>query len=178
MGNLRSVTKALEAAGAAVELVSEARAVQAANALCVPGQGIFGRCMSNLDKSGVANALRDHIASGKRYLGICLGMQILFERSNERGAHEGLGIFSGEVTRLQGDVPVPHIGWNLVNDVYYYFDHSFAARPADASIVTGWCDHGERFAAAVERDNVAAFQFHPEKSSRAGIDLLRAWIAA
>ena len=107
-------------------------------------------------------------------------MQILFDHSEE-GDVPGLGLMGGRVTRLGGPVRVPHIGWNTVSggngDTYYYFDHSFAVHPDDGGIVKGWCEHGERFAAWIERDVVTAVQFHPEKSSRDGIALLRDWVA-
>lgn len=179
MGNLPSVAKALEAAGAEVRVDAGVDA-SSTDALCVPGQGVFGRCMTALHEDGLTDAIRSWIADGRPYLGICLGMQVLFDRSEEGGV-EGLGVVPGEVTRLTGDVRVPHIGWNTVTDAgrgtYYYFDHSFAPHPADDDVVKGWCEHGERFAAWIERDRLTAVQFHPEKSSNDGISLLRGWIA-
>lgn len=175
MGNLRSVAKALEAAGASVDVSDQAMGIHAADALCVPGQGIFGRCMTNLEGLRLSDTVREWVNSDKPFLGICLGMQILFDNSEE-GAADGLGVFGGRVTRLFGDVPVPHIGWNTVNDEYFYFDHSFAAHPADASIVEGWCEHGGRFAAQIRQGRVLGVQFHPEKSGAAGIALLRRWV--
>ena len=182
MGNLRSVAKALEAAGAEASLVERPGTTSAKDALCVPGQGIFGRCMDNLDRSGLLDEVLEWVASEKRYLGICLGMQILFERSEEKGPVDGLGVIPGSVKRLRGEVTIPHIGWNTVapagpsKDEYFYFDHSYAAHPTDPSIVSGWCEHGERFAAAVESGSATAVQFHPEKSGRAGIEFLRGWV--
>lgn len=175
MGNLRSVAKALEAAGASVDVTDQSLGIYAADALCVPGQGIFGRCMSNLAERNSDEVVRDWIAAGKPFLGICLGMQILFESSEEGGA-DGLGIFQGRVARLADSVPVPHIGWNTVNGEYFYFDHSFAAHPADESIVEGWCEHGTRFAATIRNGGVLGVQFHPEKSGTAGIALLKRWV--
>ena len=178
MGNLPSVAKALEAAGAAVR-VEAAVDAGSADALCVPGQGIFGRCMEALD-GDLAERIRAWVGDERPYLGICLGMQILFERSEE-GSVDGLGIIPGSVKRLTGNVRVPHIGWNTVTgagrETYYYFDHSFAPHPADDRVVKGWCEHGERFAAWIERDGLTAVQFHPEKSSNDGIDLLSDWVA-
>ena len=170
MGNLRSVAKALEAAGARVSVTDEPDVIDGADALCVPGQGIFGRCMSNVP----AALLEGWIAAQRPYLGICLGMQILFERSEEGG--EGLGILEGAVTKLPTGVTVPHIGWNTVGDRYFYFDHSYAAH-ATEDVVVGWCEHGERFAAWVRQGSVTGVQFHPEKSGRAGIDVLKGWLA-
>ena len=175
MGNLRSVAKALEAAGADVRLVAGPAAAEACDALCVPGQGIFGRCMEALDSSGFSGSIRSWVASGRPFLGICLGMQVLFEHSDE-GEVPGLGILGGAVRRLPRGVTVPHIGWNTVGDTYYYFDHSFAVFPDDAAIVSGWAEHGARFAAAVRTGSVLGVQFHPEKSGRDGIALLREWV--
>ena len=176
MGNLRSVGKALEAAGAEVDVTADARAIEGADGLCVPGQGIFGRCMSNLRGSGLDALVADWIESDRPFMGICLGMQVLFG-SSEEGDEAGLGLFEGAVTQLRGDVTVPHIGWNTVNDEYYYFDHSYAVHPADGSSVIGWCEHGQRFAAWIRRGSLVGVQFHPEKSGRAGIALLRDWVA-
>lgn len=175
MGNLRSVAKALEAAGADVSLVSEPGAAAGAEGLCVPGQGIFGRCMEALTESGFDASIRDWIADERPFLGICLGMQVLFESSEEGGA-PGLGILRGEVRRLPQGVTVPHIGWNTVGGTYYYFDHSFAAYPGDGTPVAGWADHGGPFAAIVRGPRMLGVQFHPEKSGRDGIALLREWV--
>lgn len=178
MGNLRSVAKALEAAGATVELVSDGGSLDACDKLCVPGQGIFGRCVSSLRSSGLDRAIVSWLERDRPYLGICLGMQVLFESSEERGPVEGLGVLRGHVTRVSGPVRVPHIGWNQVDAEYYYFDHSYAVHPADAEVVTGWCDHGERFAARVEAGPILGVQFHPEKSAAAGLALLQGWVAS
>ena len=193
MGNLRSVAKALEAAGASVEVTSERNAIRACDALCVPGQGIFGRCMTNLGRLQLTELVGEWVGEGRPYLGICLGMQVLFERSEETaigetasdvganegsGGHDGLGILEGTVRRLPSSVRVPHIGWNDVAGEYFYFDHSYAAFPEDPAIVTGWCDYGDRFAAQVRQGSVLGVQFHPEKSARAGIELLEGWVRA
>jgi glutamine amidotransferase len=209
MGNLRSVAKALEAAGANAVVTSATSEVLRSEALCVPGQGIFGRCMDNLAAAGQDGLVRRWLEDGRPYLGICLGMQILFESQERRGAGSagpqerrgagsagpqerrgagsagpqerqgpvaGLSVLPGEVQRLRGDVRVPHMGWSEVNGEHFYFDHSFAVFPADDSFVTGWCTHGRRFAAMVDRDSLTAVQFHPEKSGAAGIALLRGWL--
>lgn len=176
MGNLRSVAKALEAAGGKVTVTSDPAELARGDALCVPGQGIFGRCMANLGRGGLDDLVRAWISDDRPYLGICLGMQILFTVSAERGPLAGLDILPGRVTRLPATVPVPHIGWNVVGDDYFYFDHSYAVAPDDDSIVEGWCEHGERFAATVRSGPILGVQFHPEKSSRAGIALLGAWL--
>lgn len=178
MGNLRSVSKALEAAGADVDITSDGSVIESADALCIPGQGILDRCMTNIARLEIADLIRSWIDQDRPYLGICLGMQLLFEDSEEAGGTKGLGIFGGRVTRLPDRVTVPHMGWNTVADEYFYFDHSFAAHPSDEDIVTGWCDHGERFAARIETGSLLGVQFHPEKSGPAGIELLRKWVAS
>lgn len=183
MGNLRSVAKALETAGAEARITSDAGEVARSDGLCVPGQGIFDRCMSNLTIAGMDAVVREWISAQRPYLGICLGMQVLFHRSEESGSVAGLGILGGRVTRLPDTVRVPHIGWNVVasgdegdGGDHYYFDHSYAVHPDDESTVTGWCTHGDRFAAWVQSDSITAVQFHPEKSSRKGIALLSKWV--
>lgn len=176
MGNLRSVQKALEAAGAEAQVTSDPAVIDAAAALCVPGQGIFGRCMENLRGSGLDRRVTSWLEDGRPYLGICLGMQVLFQTSEERGPVDGLGVLAGGVARLSGAVRVPHMGWNTVGDEHFYFDHSYAARPADDAIVTGWTEHGGRWAARIETGSILGVQFHPEKSGRAGIELLRSWL--
>ncbi len=177
MGNLRSVAKALEAVGADVEVTTDGATIDAAEALCVPGQGIFSRCVTNLRAYGLDTTLRDWITEGRPYLGICLGMQVLFESSTENGPVEGLGLVPGAVTRLPDGVSVPHIGWNEVNGEHYYFDHSYAVHPADEAIVDGWCEHGETFAASISTGSILGVQFHPEKSADAGLALLKRWVS-
>lgn len=177
MGNLRSVSKALEVAGAEVSVTSDPKLIERCDGLCVPGQGIFGRCMTNL-QGGLDELIRTWIDEARPYLGICLGMQVLFQTSEEGGGCDGMGILDGEVTQLPATVRVPHMGWNDVNGEYFYFDHSFAAHPSDGSIVDGWCDHGETFAAMIRSGSVLGVQFHPEKSASAGIRLLEDWMKA
>ena len=176
MGNLHSVSKALEAAGASVSVTSDPAAIDRCHALCVPGQGVFGRCMSNLRGLGLDGLIEDWVASNKPYLGICLGMQVLFDHSEEGGRIEGLGVLSGPVRRLSNGIRIPHIGWNTLGEEYFYFDHSYAAFPHDEGIVEAWCEHGGRWAAAVRQDSILGVQFHPEKSGRAGIALLTQWL--
>jgi glutamine amidotransferase len=176
MGNLRSVARALEAAGANVTITSDRSEMDQADGLCVPGQGIFGRCMEAIGTAGLEDLIAGFVETDRPFLGICLGMQILFDSSEEDDS-PGLGVIPGKVTRLPPTVTVPHIGWNTVGNEYYYFDQSYAAHPTDEDIVTGWCEHGNRFAAVVGRGAMLACQFHPEKSGRAGIDLLSAWLS-
>jgi glutamine amidotransferase len=176
MGNLRSVAKALGAAGADVVVSSDRAQIDGADALCVPGQGIFGRCVDNLSTLGLTDVVRTWIDEQRPYLGICLGMQILFDESEEGAGIKGLGVMSGRVTKLPATVTVPHIGWNTVDETYFYFDHSYAAHPDDEGVVAGWCEHGERFAARVEAGSILGVQFHPEKSGGSGIELLKGWL--
>ena len=178
MGNLRSVAKALEVAGADVAVTSDPQVIGTRDALCVPGQGIFGRCIVNMVRAGFDELVREWIATERPYLGICLGMQILFEESEEAPDAKGLDILGGRVTRLPSDVSVPHIGWNTVNSEYFYFDHTYAVHPDDETLVEGWCEHGEAFAALVRTRSILGVQFHPEKSGAAGIELLKGWVSA
>lgn len=186
MGNLRSVAKALERVGATVDVVTSLRDATADGAV-VPGQGAFGACRVGLDRSGSSDALRAWIDDARPYLGICLGLQILFERSEESPDREGLGVLPGTVTRLPDGVKVPHIGWNQVrfragapafagldDGTYFYFDHSYA--PPESGASAGWTDHGVEFCCAVAEGNAVAVQFHPEKSGDAGLSLLEGFV--
>jgi len=178
MGNLRSVAKALEAAGADVEVSADPSVIDRSDKLCVPGQGIFGRCAANLRTAGLDRVISDWIADGRSYLGICLGMQVLFDTSEEHGPVPGLGLLAGAVVKIGSGVRIPHIGWNEVGDEYYYFDHSYVVQPADPTIVTDWCEHGQRFAASIATGPILGVQFHPEKSAAAGLALLEGWVHA
>jgi len=196
-GNVHSAVKALELAGAEVELTAERRAVMEADGVLVPGVGAFAAVASALASVRGGELIDRRLAGGRPVLGICVGMQIMFERGDERGAvTEGLGEWPGEVDRLRADV-LPHMGWNTVEapgdsvlfdglgTERFYFLHSYAARDwrmdvsarrAPARLT--WADHGGRFLAAVENGPLSATQFHPEKSGAAGIRLLRNWIDA
>ncbi|MFW6051466.1 MAG: imidazole glycerol phosphate synthase subunit HisH [Myxococcota bacterium] len=184
LGNLRSVARAFERAGAEATITDDPDRVGAADRLVVPGQGAFRDAARALD-DGLGDAVRSVIAGGRPYLGICLGMQALFERSEEAPAEKGLGLYAGEVRRFAEDMrdpqtgerlKVPHMGWNEVSADHpllpawgwFYFVHSYHCVPADDSLVVGRADYGGPFCAAVGRDNVFACQFHPEKSSREG----------
>ncbi|MCA1829902.1 MAG: imidazole glycerol phosphate synthase subunit HisH [Actinomycetota bacterium] len=186
MGNLRSVAKALERAGATVDV--RAQVDIRADALVVPGQGHFGSCVVNLGER--LDDVKEWVSSERPFLGICLGLQILFERSEE-SPEDGLGWFGGEVVRLPDGVKVPHIGWNDVRarpgarlfdgiepSTRFYFVHSYYPRPDDDGITAGTTSHGVEFCSAVERDNVFATQFHPEKSGDAGHALLGNFLRA
>lgn len=190
MGNVRSVVRAVERAAAdvvrasAVVVTKDPNVVAGADFVVVPGQGAFGAFARGIE-GGLGDALRNHIASGRPYLGICLGMQVLFEASEEAPGATGLGVLRGEVKRLRPgidpetsrDYALPHIGWNAVEgggaSRYFYFAHSFAAEPLDASVIAGTTQYGEaRFASMVAEGAVLGVQFHPEKSQHEGLDLL------
>lgn len=187
MGNLRSVEKALERAGARVERSADHRALREAGGLIVPGVGAFPAAMERIRGLGLDVVIRERAAAGVPVLGICLGLQLIFASSREQGGAEGLGLVAGEVEALRaGDLKIPHIGWSpvswakesrlragLAEGEPFYFVHSFVPRPADRADVLATAEHGERFVCAVERENVFGVQFHPEKSSAAGLRLLR-----
>lgn len=187
MGNLHSVSKAVEAVGAVPIVTAEKRVIAAAEKIILPGVGAFGDCMKNLQATGLVPELIKHIKSGKGFLGICLGMQLLFESSEESSGVAGLGIFKGTVKRLTTEYKVPHMGWNRLklkaaspltaaaDGSYVYFVHSFHAVPEDSNIITAVCDYGTEITAAVGRDNIQALQFHPEKSGEVGLKMLQAF---
>jgi imidazole glycerol-phosphate synthase subunit HisH len=192
MGNRRSVQKALEHVGARVSVTRDPGALAAAQALVVPGVGAFGAAMSALSELELIAPIQAAAQAGRPVLGICLGMQLLFERSSELGDTPGLGVLAGEVTRLYaGGLRIPHIGWNDVRPVRaapliaelpehgaaFYHVHSYAVRPADPDDVLATTTYGETFATIVARGSVMGTQFHPEKSSGAGLRLLAAFCA-
>ncbi|MCC6353370.1 MAG: imidazole glycerol phosphate synthase subunit HisH [Verrucomicrobiae bacterium] len=192
MGNLRSVEKALEKAGARVTRVTDAAGLSGIDRLVVPGQGAFRDFVAHLEASGLRDGILAWLRSDRPFLGICLGQQALFETSFENGVHRGLGFFRGTVDRLDAPgLKIPQIGWNQVryarpecplfegipDGTHFYFDHSFRAKPAEADAVAGVTDYGERFASVVWRDRCFAVQFHPEKSQRAGIQMLANFVA-
>ncbi len=180
MGNLHSVSRAIAASGGDVVVTSDQSVVSLAAALLIPGVGHFGACMRALRSSGLDPAVKDFVGTGKPVIGVCVGMQILFEGSEEDDT-PGLGILPGLVRRLPSDVKVPHMGWNtidwlqphplvegLIDRPYFYFVHSYAP-DVTPGLTIGASEHGRAFAAAVARDNVFATQFHPEKSGAAGL---------
>ncbi|GAB4206375.1 MAG: imidazole glycerol phosphate synthase subunit HisH [Sandaracinaceae bacterium] len=195
MGNLRSVARALERAGATVRVSSVPEDVARAPRLVVPGQGHFADCARAM-AGPLGLACREQIASGRPYLGLCLGMQVLFEESDEAPGARGLGLFAGRVVRFEAgrdEVPgvprkIPHMGWNIVRaregapllepEAWFYFVHSYHCVPADPSVVAGMTDFGEPVCAVVTRDNVVGCQFHPEKSHAAGARLLARFVGA
>jgi glutamine amidotransferase len=195
-GNLRSVAKALVRSGLEPEVTGDPAAVRRADGVVLPGVGAFADAVASLRSKGLDDAVREAIESGRPYLGLCLGLQILFEESDEHGSNPGLGILPGRVERFPDQdsdgalLRVPHIGWNLVRfggrhpmldglpaEDYYYFVHSYRAVPACEEDTVGRVDYGGEFAAAVARDGAFAVQFHPEKSQSAGRRLLDAYAA-
>ena len=191
LGNVRSVVRALEKASSRAKAVvtSDADAIARADALVVPGQGAFRDCAASLSKNGLGEAIKSSIAKGTNYLGICLGMQTLFETSEEAPGCAGLAIFPGTVVKLRGGagLKIPHVGWNTVDPArgswvlprqeYFYFVHSYVVAPRDAALACGKTTHGETFVSAIEKDNVVAVQFHPEKSQRAGLALIERFLS-
>ena len=194
LGNLASVARAMAAIGHPAEVTGDPCAVARAARLILPGVGAFAAGMANLIALGLADPIRAHIEAGKPFLGICLGLQLLMAESEE-GASEtaverGLGLFPGVARLLSGPGKVPQIGWNslrvrrphpflgAVEGRYFYFVHSYYVDPADESLVVATTTYGMEFAAALGRGNVLAVQFHPEKSGRVGLDLLRTFCAA
>lgn len=188
-GNLRSVERALQHVGAEVVVTQDADVVRAADKLVVPGQGAFAMFMAGLKERGLGDVLREKIAGGTPYLGICLGLQVLFEHSEE-GDVDGLGVLAGRVVRFRPNDPtlkVPHMGWNRVavrrpvggisEGDHVYFVHSFHVVPDDPDVIALEATHGVTFTAAVRRDNVFACQFHPEKSQHVGLAVLKAFVA-
>jgi len=185
-GNVRSVINALESLGETVKVASSAADISAAGKLVFPGVGAFGNMMRILNEKGFTEPLRDYLGSGRPFLGICLGLQALFQGSEEAPDVGGLGIFPGMVRRFTVDLSVPHIGWNgltfqkpsrlfngLGGNEKFYFVHSYYVDPADESVVLTTTDYGQRFVSSIQQDNLIATQFHPEKSGDAGLRVLR-----
>ncbi len=192
MGNLRSAQKGLEQAGHEAVITDDPRVIEDAAAVVLPGVGAFKDCFEGLRSRGLVDTIKAAAASGRPFLGICIGLQLLFDDSEEGGLSEGLGILPGRVVRFpdarETGLKVPHMGWNELRPVgssaarllegtapnpYVYFVHSYYARPADPSLILATSQYGVEFPAMVGRDNVFAVQFHPEKSQRQGIRILR-----
>ena len=191
LSNLWSARRALESLGYEVITTSEAGPLASARHVVLPGVGAFAEASERLKRTGIGKAVRDAAGCGAAVVGICLGMQLLFESSEEGGDAPGLGLLPGRVTRLSGGERIPHVGWNRVEPTprgqflfgngaarrYLYFVHSYVARPASEDLVLARCLHGESFPAAVGRGSCIGFQFHPEKSGEAGVRLLGAAIS-
>jgi len=187
MGNLRSVEKAFEHVGAQAVITADHDVARAADGVILPGVGAFPRAMERIRDRGLDELAAERVEAGVPVLGICLGLQLIFSSSTELGGAEGLGVIDGSVTELEaGGRKIPHIGWSpvawskesrltegLAEEEPFYFVHSFAPRPAADADVLGTAAYGETFCCAVERDNLFGVQFHPEKSSGAGLRLLR-----
>jgi glutamine amidotransferase len=191
MGNLTSATMAFEHVGASVDLTSDHERVRAADAVVLPGVGAFPAAMREVHRLGLDELVRERHSAGVPIIGICLGMQLLFESSSELGGSEGIGLLPGTVEPLDAPgLKVPQIGWNSVSfreekqlgkglgpEAAMYHVHSYAARPADPSVVAGTATYGTEFVSAVEDGNLFGVQFHPEKSSRDGLQLLRNFVS-
>jgi glutamine amidotransferase len=191
-GNLRSVQKALESVGANVERTSDPQKVLAGRRVVLPGVGAFGDFMSGLRRLGLEDAVLEVALSGVPLLGICVGMQALFDVGEEMGQHAGLGLLQGRVVRFEESlsVKIPHTGWNqlevqnvsLFDGVptgsYVYFNHSYYCLPKQSSDVIAFTDYGLRYACAVRRENIFGVQFHPEKSQAVGLQILKNFVEA
>ena len=191
VGNLFSVEKALAAAGAEVRVTSDEALLENADRIVLPGVGAFGDCMKNLEATGLIPAIRRSIDAGKPLLGICVGLQILFEGSEESPGVSGLGILPGMVRKIHAPgLKIPHMGWNslavkeraglwegLGDSPYVYFVHSYHAVPEDPAIITATASYGEELTAAVANGNILATQFHPEKSGDVGLKILQNFVS-
>ena len=185
VGNLRSVEKAFAAAGCEAVVSSDDKVLRAAERLVLPGVGAFAACMKALTDRGFDQLVRARVAQGTPLLGVCVGMQMLFEESEEFGTTRGLGLLPGRVRRFSTELVVPHVGWNQIRQrlenplfdgiedgAFFYFVHSYYCEASDDGIVLGETDYGVAYASIVARDNLAGVQFHPEKSQAAGLRLL------
>ena len=191
-GNLQSVEKAFQYIGAPVRLASSGTEIASAEALVLPGVGAFRDAMHSLEAGGMAQPLRDYIASGRPFLGICLGLQLLFEESEEFGHVKGLGAFKGKICRIPAEngLKVPHMGWNslelkrtdgifkgLQENPYVYFVHSYYLKAEERQLVSAQTEYGVKIDAAIQHGNAFATQFHPDKSGRVGLQMLRNFMA-
>jgi glutamine amidotransferase len=188
MGNLRSVSKAFEAVGHEAVVTRDRATIKNASHMVLPGVGAFGDCMANLERFDLVEPIRSTIQSGKPFLGICLGLQLLFTESEEFGLHKGLGIIPGKVRKFVLDpaLKVPHMGWNQVNiqracplfdDIAdgsnWYFVHSYFVDPADRTVAATTTTYGIPFVSSIWKENIVACQFHPEKSQSVGLRLIK-----
>ena len=188
VGNLFSVEKAFAAIGEEVKVTGEAEDLKTADKLVLPGVGAFGDCMKNLEATGLIPIILEQITNKKPLLGICVGLQILFEGSEESPNAKGLGVFKGMIKRINApQLKIPHMGWNAVStqhklfkglkeNPYFYFVHSYHAVPEDRSLITATTEYGETLTAAVASGNIYATQFHPEKSGDVGLQVLKNFV--
>ena len=190
-GNIKSVEKALQSLGETVEITDDAEKILAADRVILPGVGAFGDAMENLNRRNLVPVIKEVLKKKTPFLGICLGLQLLFERSDEAPGVEGLGILPGEILRIpaSGELKIPHMGWNSLHlehngrlfrgieeQAYVYFVHSFYLKAAEEEIVKASAEYGIHIHASVEKDNVFACQFHPEKSSDVGLRILKNFV--
>lgn len=190
-GNIQSVFKALKYIGSECVMTSDKDEILKADAAILPGQGSFGDCMNSITKSGIKDIVLEFINTGKPFLGICVGLQLLFDESDESPDIKGLGVFKGKIKRIPNKhgLKIPHMGWNSVNilkkdalfkdidkDSYFYFVHSYYLDAQDKELVSTQTEYGVKIDASVSRKNVFATQFHPEKSGEAGIKLLKNFV--
>ena len=188
VGNLRSVEKAFAAVGCDAVVSADEEILQRVDRLVLPGVGAFGACMRALTERGFDRLVTERVAQGTPLLGVCVGMQMLFEESEEFGTTRGLGLLPGRVIRFSDDLVVPQVGWNQISQrhahhllqgiadgAFFYFVHSYYCQPADSSFVLGETDYGVAYASVVAHENISGGQFHPEKSHRFGMQLLRAF---
>ncbi|MDO4301892.1 MAG: imidazole glycerol phosphate synthase subunit HisH [Clostridia bacterium] len=187
MGNLRSVQKALEFVGQKAVVTGDIKEMERADKLVLPGVGAFGDAISTIREKGIDKIIYDGVSKDKPFLGICLGMQMVFDKSYEYGEYEGLGLIPGEIKLLPDNVKKPHIGWNNLNikkraplfentgeSPYVYFVHSYYLE-TDAPVVSATTDYGKEIQVAVQKDNIFALQFHPEKSGDIGLEILKSF---
>lgn len=190
IGNLRSAEKVLQHVGADGRLTADPAEIAAADAVVLPGVGAFGSCMAAIERSGLRQVACDAAVDGRPFLAICIGMQMLFEGSQESPNVDGLGVLAGEVIRIPGKVKLPQMQWNRISvrpqadgvlegldGTWMYFVHSYAARPAAPEVIAATCDYGGEVVAAVQRGSLWATQFHPEKSADAGVTAIRNFVS-
>ena len=193
MGNLRSVQKAFELFHSKVRVSSSFKDILAADKVILPGVGAFGKAMEELEKRSLINVIKEIIEKGKPFLGICLGYQLLFSESEESEKQKGLDILKGSVKKFKSKdgLKIPHMGWNKINikpkktsnilngvpdESYMYFVHSYFVKPDDKKIVICKTDYGQNFASGIQKDNIYAFQFHPEKSQGVGLKIVENFV--
>ncbi|OVE80856.1 imidazole glycerol phosphate synthase subunit HisH [bacterium K02(2017)] len=190
MGNLKSVSRAFTHLGAHICITRDANKINQADKIVLPGVGAFGHCINNLKQHNLIEPIKNNIQQGKLFLGICLGLQVLFESSEESPTNQGLGIIKGQVNKFTDQkLKIPHMGWNQINiknspklfknipeNSYFYFVHSYYSNPVEPIDIAASCHYQLNFCAAIEQDNIMACQFHPEKSQKWGLKILENFI--